>query len=238
MATSEAKMPSFPPLFRGERVPAHANTFLKAMIAAKDNVDPGLIFYSEDIGNLEVSLVLAPDMTLEKSLGMVLVNQMGIADSLGALAPPEVAVHFNWPNKIKVNGAFCGNTFFKASTPIENEIPEWLIVGFKIPFLWDKNMEAGDNPNITVLSNEGCLEITPYSLLESWSRHTLVWLNRFLDEGLSPIHKAWSEKCDNLGETINYPASGKFMGLDENGNMLLRNSQGTIIEKLSYYMES
>ena len=109
---------------------------MKAIVAAKNNVSPGLIFYSEDIGSLEASIVLAPDISLKRALGMVLVVQMGIADSLGALAPPELAVHFNWPNSIKVNGAFCGKTFFSASTKEEDIIPEWLVLGFKIPFLW------------------------------------------------------------------------------------------------------
>ena len=232
------KNPSFPPLFRGECVPSQASTFLKAIIAAKNNVAPGLIFYSEDIGSLEASIVLAPDIPLKKALGMVLVIQMGLADSLGALAPPELAVHFNWPNTIKVNGALCGKTFYQASLQDENTIPEWLVLGFKIPFLWDKGMEAGDNPDETVLSNEGCIDMTPHSLLESWSRHTLVWLNRFLDEGLPPVHKAWCEKCDNLGENIKWPETGKFMGLDENGNMILRNSKQTLVKNLSHYMET
>ena len=160
---------------------------------------------------LEASIVLAPDIPLKKALGMVLVIQMGLADSLGALAPPELAVHFNWPNTIKVNGALCGKTFYQASLQDENTIPEWLVLGFKIPFLWDKGMEAGDNPDETVLSNEGCIDMTPHSLLESWS---------------------------NLGENIKWPETGKFMGLDENGNMILRNSKQTLVKNLSHYMET
>ena len=229
---------SFPPLFRGKCVPASASTFMKAILAAKNNISPGLIFYSENIGSLEASIVLAPDISLKRALGMVLVVQMGLADSLGALAPPELAVHFNWPNSVKVNGAFCGKTFFSASTKEDDIIPEWLVLGFKIPFLWDQGKEAGENPNETVLSNEGCIDITPSSLLESWSRHTLVWLNRFLDEGLSPVHRAWSEKCDNIGETLSSPFNGKFMGLDEEANMILRTSKETIVKKLLDYMET
>ena len=238
MKPSNQKNLSFPPLFRGECVPSNTSTFMKAIIAAKNNVDPGLIFYSEDIATLEASIVFAPDIALKKALGMVLVMQMGLADSLGALAPPEVAVHFNWPNTIKVNGAFCGETFYQASLVDENAIPEWLVIGFKIPFLWEKEEEAGENPNKTVLSNEGCIEMTPNSLLESWSRHSLVWINRFLDEGLSPVHKAWCEKCDNMGETLPGSISGKFVGLDEDGNMIIRTGKKTLINNLVDHMET
>jgi len=234
---NDLQNPSFPPLFRGECVPTYGNPFTKAVMEAKSNIDPGLIVYSQDMGNLEAALVLAPDIPLNKALGMVLVTKMGLADSLGALAPPEVAIQFNWPNKIKVNGAFCGEVFYQASTNYETKVPDWLVIGFRIPFLWDTTVESGHKPEETVLSDEGCIDITPRLLLESWSRHTLVWLNRFLDEGLNPVHKAWCEKCDNLGENISFPTPGVFMGLDEYGNMLIKSTKVTIVEKLSTYME-
>ena len=62
-------------------------------------------------------------------------------------------------------------------------------------------------------------------------------MNRFLDEGLLPIHNAWHEKCEDVGKKITYPKQGEFIGLDENGNMLLKNSNNTLIEKLVDYMD-
>ena len=228
--------PSFPPLFRGKALPLKKSTFHNAIEEAKKNIDPGLILYNEDIGELNASIILAPDIKLKQALGMILVNQMGVADSLGSLGPPELAIHFNWPNRIKVNGANCGYTFYQASTMFEEEIPEWLVLGINIPFLWSKSIQSGNNPDETVLSEEGCSDITPNTLLESWSRHTLVWLNRFLDEGLLPVHNAWREKCDDVGKKITYPKQGEFIGVDENGNMLLKNSNKILIEKLVDYM--
>ena len=237
MKIEDNKKPNFPPLFRGKSLPLKTTTFSKAIEEAKKNIDPGLIIYNEDFGELNASLILAPDIKLKEALGMVLVNQMGLADSLGSLGPPELAIHFNWPNRIKVNGANCGYTFYKAATKLEEEIPEWLVIGINIPFLWSKSTESGRLPEETVLFEEGCSEITPISLLESWSRHTLVWLNRFLDEGLLPIHNAWCEKCENIGKKISYPKNGDFIGLDENGNMLLKKSNDITIEKLIDYMD-
>ena len=68
METMSIKDISFPPLFRGKCVPAQASTFMKAIVAAKNNVSPGLVFYSEDIGSLEASIVLAPDISLKRAL--------------------------------------------------------------------------------------------------------------------------------------------------------------------------
>ena len=47
---------------------------------------------------------------------------------------------------------------------------------------------------------------------------------------------AWCEKCEDVGKKITYPKQGEFIGLDENGNMLLKNSNNTLIEKLVDYM--
>ena len=134
MKIEDNKKPNFPPLFRGKSLPLKTTTFSKAIEEAKKNIDPGLIIYNEDFGELSASLILAPDIKLKEALGMVLVNQMGLADSLGSLGPPELAIHFNWPNRIKVNGANCGYTFYKAATKLEEEIPEWLVIGINIPF--------------------------------------------------------------------------------------------------------
>ena len=231
------QIPNFPPLFRGEPCPLEKSTFHEAIEKAKNNIRPGLILYNEDIGELNASIILAPDIKLKEALGMILVNQMGIADSLGSLGPPELAIHFNWPNRIKVNGAYCGSTFYQASTKLEDEVPEWLVLGISIPFLWNKSIESGNKPSETVLSEEGCSVLTPNSLLESWSRHTLVWMNRFLDDGLLPIHNAWCEKCEDIGKKINYPVEGDFIGLDENGNMILKKIKKTVVEKLINYMD-
>ena len=124
MKIEDNKKPNFPPLFRGKSLPLKTTTFSKAIEEAKKNIDPGLIIYNEDFGELNASLILAPDIKLKEALGMVLVKQMGVADSLGSLGPPELAIHFNWPNRIKVNGANCGYTFYKAATKLEEEIPD------------------------------------------------------------------------------------------------------------------
>ena len=60
------------------------------------------------------------------------------------------------------------------------------------------------------------------ALLESWSKHTLLWLTYFMDGGFERVHNEWRPRCDSLGETISQPRPGMFVGLDEKGRMLLR----------------
>ncbi|MDX1560844.1 MAG: biotin/lipoate--protein ligase family protein, partial [Marinobacter sp.] len=89
-------------------MPRNTDPFDKAVSQAIAGVDSGTIFYSEAGDTLGAALVLAPETPLEEAIQAVYVAQIGLAESLGALAPPEVPVHFQWPDRIKVNGAVCG----------------------------------------------------------------------------------------------------------------------------------
>ncbi len=225
-----SESPQFPPLFSGEVVPKHTDPFDKAVSRAIAGVDSGTIFYSEAVDILRAALVLAPETPLEDAIQAVYVAQIGLAKSLGVLAPPEVPVHFEWPDRIKVNGAVCGGVRFAADVSDPKAHPKWLVIGIDVPFMHLTD-EPGKTPNKTCLQEEGCGEIAPMALLESWSKHTLLWLTYFMDSGFERVHKEWRPRCDTLGETINQPKSGVFVGLDEKGRMLLR--QDVMTETLS-----
>jgi BirA family transcriptional regulator, biotin operon repressor / biotin---[acetyl-CoA-carboxylase] ligase len=222
--------PTFPPLLSGEVVPRNVDPFEKAVSRAVAGVDSGTVFYSEAGDTLRAALVLAPETPLEEAIQAVYVAQIGLAESLGALAPPEVPVHFLWPDRIKVNGAVCGKVRFAADVSDPNEQPNWLVVGIELPFI-PQGDDPGANPNETCLLEEGCSDVTPMVLLESWSRHTLLWLTYLLDEGSERIHKEWRPRCDTLGERVETPKPGVFVGLDEKGRMLLRD--GPMTETIS-----
>lgn len=224
---TDMSQPTFPPALRGESLPAHADPFLKAQTLATQGADPGLILWSEDVANFRVAVILAPEMPLKQAMGAVYAAQLGFADALGALAPPEVAVHFIWPNRIKVNGAKCGALRYAASTRTGSDEPDWLVIAIDVPMIPVAALEPGVTPDETTLYDEGCTDLTPAQLIESWSRHMLVWLHHFMDDGMEPLHRGWSGKCDTLGQHIDTPEPGTFMGLDEHGNMLLRDATGT-----------
>lgn len=222
--------PQFPPLFHGEKVPKHTDPFDKAVSRAVAGIDSGTIFYAQDSDTLRAALVLAPESPLEESIQAVYVAQIGLAESLGALAPPEVPVHFEWPDRIKVNGAVCGRVRYAAETVDPNQTPNWLVIGIEVSFI-PQSDDPGANPHQTCLYEEGCGEIEPMALLESWSKHTLLWLTYFMESGFDRIHNEWRPRCDTLGKEIEAPKEGLFVGLDEKGRMLLR--QGVMTETLS-----
>jgi BirA family transcriptional regulator, biotin operon repressor / biotin---[acetyl-CoA-carboxylase] ligase len=237
-----AEAPSFPPLLRGEELPPGSDVFARGVSAALSGTDPGLVLYCNEPHRLQMAVVFAPEMPLEDAMGAVFVAGIGFSDALGALSPPEVGVHFDWPLDFRIDGGRCGGVRAAASTSDPREEPDGLVIAIDIPMRPPVGLDTGLTPDQTWLVEEGCGEVEPVRLVESWSRHMLVWLNRWLDDGLAPLHAEWRAKAFALGDEVTVtiegvPRSGTFTGLDEKGGMLLREGERTVLFPLTKMLQ-
>ncbi len=227
----------FPPLFQGEALTGQADPFERALALAITGTDPGTVIYNLGGERLRAALIFAPEVPLEEAMAILPVCGLGFQAALGTLAPPEVAVHLEWDGRIRVNGAVCGRMRVKASTQDPEATPDWLILGLELS-MTSRKSNPGKDPDRTWLSEEGCGEITPDQLLECWARHSLYWLNRWLDDGPRPVHSDWRGLVPTLGETVEVDGtSGTFVGVDENFGMLLRTGEDTTLIPLSSRLE-
>lgn len=223
----------FPPLFQGEPLSGKADPFDRAIALAISGTDAGTVVYNLTGSRLKASVIFAPEKPLEEAMAALPVCGLGLQAALGALAPPEVAVHLDWDGGIRVNGASCGKLRMKASTGEPQEQPDWLVVGLDLAMESPQD-NPGTDPDRTYLSEEGCADITPDQLLEAWVRHSLYWINRWLDEGPRPVHDTWRALARDLGEPVEIDGNkGTFVGVDENFGMLLRTGEDTILVPLS-----
>jgi biotin-(acetyl-CoA carboxylase) ligase len=223
--------PVFPPLFSG--LSTEDNPFTFAMERAENGCDTGLVTYNLKAHTLQAAMVLAPDVALKKAAIMMPICGIGFQNALGALAPPEVAVHLVWSGGIKVNGARCGDLRMAAASDDPEAVPDWLVVGVTLA-LWPPSDDPGDTPDQTALYSEGCADVDAVALLEAWVRHTLVWINRWGDEGTKPVHAEWRGLVDGLDEAIEQGGHrGKFIGVDEDFGMLLKDDAETHLVALT-----
>ncbi len=233
---SPDEQPTFPPLLRGEEVTGGMDPFAKAVASAALGCDPGLVCWARDEQAMRAAIVFAPEEPLVKAMGAVFAVALGVGDAIGALGPPEVALHYLWPDIVKVNGGTCGRLRAAASTTNPAAVPDWLVVGLTVDYAWEGEIdEPGRDPERTVLCEEGCVEVTPLRLLESWSRHTLVWVHRLMAEGFEPLHAAWRERAWRMGEE--FEPGAVFLGLDEHGGMILRRGRETELRPLTSMLE-
>ncbi|WP_299149380.1 biotin/lipoate--protein ligase family protein [uncultured Tateyamaria sp.] len=229
--------PSFPPVFDGLAVDAGNDPFEVARAEAVRGCDAGLVVYDLGANTLRAALVFAPEVGLHEAVVMLPLCGVGFQNALGALAPPEVAVHLDWDGGIRVNGAVCGRLRMAASTHDPKAEPDWLVIGLELP-LWPEDDDTGHTPNQTALYAEGCAEVDAARLLESWVKHTLVGINTWLERGCAPVHTQWTALAYGIDESTRLNGrSGTYLGVDEHFGMLLRDADTTHLIPLIQLLE-
>jgi biotin-(acetyl-CoA carboxylase) ligase len=225
----------FPPQMTGEA--SVSDPFEHAVMRAIQGCDAGLVAYRVAADRMGAALVFAPEVPLREAMAMLPLCGVGFQNALGALAPPEVAVHLEWAGRIRVNGALCGGLRVMASDRDPAAVPDWLVVGFSLPLMMLTDA-PGIRPEETALFEEGCSEVEPGTLVEAWARHTLNWIARWEAEGTKPLHAEWRGLAHGMGETIRFAGrSGIFLGVDEAMGMLLRDDQTTHLIPLTDLLE-
>ncbi|KMW56528.1 Biotin--protein ligase [Candidatus Rhodobacter oscarellae] len=225
---------TFPPLMHGEA--CTADPMDHAAMRAVQGCDAGLIAHRLGANTLEAAIVFAPEVPLEQAAIILPLCGIGFQNALGALAPPEVAVHLEWGGGLRVNGASCGRLQAMSDTGDPSALPDWLVVSLSLP-LWPSDDDAdaaGHAPDRTTLYAEGCADVEPPRLLEAWARHTLNWIGRWEDAGTKPVHAEWRGLAHGVGEDARQGgSSGTFLGVDEHFGMLLRDAETTHLIPLS-----
>ena len=240
----EAPIPAtFPPLFTGEAVSGSTDPFAKACAQALIGCDAGLLVHSITPDRIRAAIVFAPETPLEEAMPVLVACGVGFQNAMGALAPPEVGVHLGWQGEIYVNGGRAGRLRVAASTDDPSAEPDWLVVGLELDLMPQSEGDTGDSPNETSLMMEGCGEISPIRLLESWSRHTLVWINEMQTDSIKGLHDQWRGLAQDMGEEVSLTVggealSGTFVGVDEQFGMLLRSGEETRLIPLSSCLET
>lgn len=217
----------FPPLLSGVAVPG--NPWDAALDSARADGEPGTVFYGVDEATMRIAILLAPEQALKRAIGVSFAASLGFNDALGALAPPEVALHLEWPKTLRVNGAECGQIRAASNTTDPNSEPDWLILGLEVPVIETEGV-PGETPDETSLHAEGCGDILVPDLIEAWGRHMMNWLHIYLTEGFEPLHREWLTKAYGRED-------GTFLGLDELGGLLEKQSDGTRIRPLTEFLE-
>jgi hypothetical protein len=222
--------PVFPPLLCGVAVAGADDPFDHARALAVRGCDGGTVVHNVQADRLRAAIVFAPEVALGRAMAMLPVCGLGFQNALGALAPPEVAVHLDWAGGILVNGATCGRLRAAALAGDPLVVPDWLVIGLDLAIV-QTAADPGANPQVTALYDEGCAEVDPLTLLEAWVRHSLVWISRWEDEGNAPVHRDWS------GLLMPAVGQGAFIGLDEDFGMLIGDGGPTRLRPLHDIVE-
>lgn len=223
--------PSLPPLLRGLRA---ADPMAAAIAEARAGCDGGTLFWRAG-DSLAVALVLAPEVARARAAQMLPLAAVAMRDALGAVGPPELPVHLAWDGAILVNGAEAGRV--RGVAPAGDGVPDWLVVHVALRFLPGR---AGPHGG-TALWEEGCGEVTPDALLESWSRHLMHRLAEWEDDP-RPLYRevagaAWEAEARDPAWIGRDAAFGRLRRNGAAGD-LRRDGAATILDPLDTLLEA
>ena len=234
--------PVFPPLLKGLAA-GPANPVPIAIAQAERGVEAGLLVWSQTEERLRAALVLAPDTPLEQAMAGLVACAVGMQNALGVLAPPETALHIDWTGDLLLNGAHVGGLRAIAPDTQPQDVPLWMVVTLDLTVSLPDSLEPGQTPDWTALDQEGCGDVEPIALLESWARHSLLWLNEVEEpQGRAKLYREWKGLVWKLGQdvTVRLPKavlSGTFLGVDENFGMILKTGAKTELVPLTRLLE-
>lgn len=222
--------PTFPPLLAGIAVKSPRRPFALARSeAAAGRAGAGDVFWARATDRMDVAIVLEPEVPLDQSMHMPFAAMVALGDALGALAPAEVGVYYRWPGDIIVNGARAGTVRFAIPADADPaEPPAWLVIAVTVAIMADlSNPDPGLDTDNTALYEEGCVDVTRTTLIESFCRHFLVWIRNWEDDGFRQISEVWMERARQFTSEIAVDrVAGTLLGLDEAGNLLVRPDDG------------
>ncbi|MCP4185370.1 MAG: hypothetical protein GY761_19015 [Hyphomicrobiales bacterium] len=158
----------------------------------------GDLFWSHNQNNVDIAIVLEPEVSSIRALEMVPLAMVALSDCLAVLLPPQVAVQFRDSRSIVVNGGIVGElTTAMAKTNSENDIPDWLVLSLTTGLnRAESDDEPGFNPDFTTLDEEGWEMVSQNEFTETFARHFLSWLAAWNDDGFCTIARAWKFKAE------------------------------------------
>jgi biotin-(acetyl-CoA carboxylase) ligase len=160
----------------------------------------------------EFAVVLEPNEPLACARRVFYAGMVALGDALAAPAPPEKPIVIEWPGAVYVDrGLVGGGRLAWPEAADEHAAPDWLVFGAAVRTVSISGEEAGLHPLVTALEEEGFGDVGSERLVEGFSRHLMVAIDRWQESGFSPIAKQYLSKLK--------PASGERRDISKNGDL-------------------
>jgi BirA family biotin operon repressor/biotin-[acetyl-CoA-carboxylase] ligase len=186
--------------------------------------------WSSPPGNLYCSVILRPGVSPVRAGTLGFVISLAAAEAIETLAP-GLRVAFKWPNDVLLQGGkVAGILLETGSGGAGSNNDNWVVAGCGI------NLSAF--PENTPYRATSVLAVTGkrVSAEDALHRYTAaldVWYPRWRDSGFVPVREAWLKRAHPPGtplavRTATTNVAGTFLGLDEDGVLLLAGDAGRL----------
>lgn len=230
--TTEIRLP---PLLTLHAVVSDADAFEIACAgAAAGDLGAGdVVFAPGRAERARLAIVLEPEVPESEARQMLPLLAVALADALGVLLPPKVAIEHRWPSTLLLNGAAVAQLSIAMAASGDGEPPAWLVVGADVALTLPQALtEPGGVLDRTALAEEGGAEIAAAGVLEALSSQFLRWLDTWQERGFEPVAQHWLFRAEGRLDpvTIRWGSDcfeARVVGLDPTGDLRVARGDGT-----------
>lgn len=186
---------------------------------------PGKTWYSPDQG-LYLGLILEPEFAPEVAGQIALIGLLSMGMAIAEEVAPMTDLRYRWPNDLLLSGSKV------AGVSLRRNLEEgWLVLAVSVN-VGQEPAEVIDGGCVQI--EGGTPELTPAALLQGFAREFLHWINRWDEEGLSPILGAMRGRWGSPGESVlieldgDKTVAGALHEVDEEGRLVLETGSGRL----------
>ncbi|MFH1803399.1 MAG: biotin--[acetyl-CoA-carboxylase] ligase [Pseudomonadota bacterium] len=182
--------------------------------------------WSSPAGNLYCSLLLRPERPLNESARLTFLAAIAMAEAIDQVTANRVQPACKWPNDLLVHGRKLSGILLESASSRGTDT-DYLVIGTGVNVAF--HPEDSESP-ATSLASLGA-PVSVRDLVEAYMARMAHWLDIWQQQGFVPIRAAWLARAHGLGEAVTARLSdrtqeGTFVGLDDNGALLLRDNTG------------
>ncbi len=213
---------TLPPPYSAVRLREWGDAFAHAVTLAPER-GAGTLVYVGRFDAAEFALVLEPAEPLAKARRVFYAGMAALADALAGAAPPETAIHIEWPDALYVNWGLVGGGRLAWPKGAEGKVPDWLVFGGTIRTAATTGVDPGVTPDITALDEEGFTEIGSIQVIEGFARNFMHAVDAWRDRGFSAVARSYFGRFSRH--------SSLARDIDDNGDLLVRHTSGGQAER-------
>lgn len=179
--------------------------------------------------NLHCAIILRPEDSFDVCCQISLLAGVCTCQAITLVGEPMEELRLGWPGDVYLNRGKVAVTHLGGELDGTGGV-NWMVLSVDI--------NTSSHPttlglNASSLRGEGFEVYDRIEVLEALSREFLAWLNRWADQGLVPVCKAWlwrgnwqddERSIEVDGRTIR----GTFDSLEDDGTLNLKTAQGII----------
>jgi biotin-(acetyl-CoA carboxylase) ligase len=224
-----------PPPFRAVMLREVGDAFAHA-VAIAANEGAGTLVHVGRFDFAEFAVVLEPDEPLRTARRALYAGMCALGDALAAIARPNKAISFDWPDAVRVDGGLVGGARLAWPPQArEDQPPAWLVFGVTIRLVTIGDDEPSLRPLAAVLDDE---EITLDGgvLAAHFARHLMAAFDTAQERGFGEVASNYLSRLAPEGTELGKagPAdrpNAIRRDIDQEGNLLIRHADTGKVEQ-------